>query len=353
MQGQVQGRGRIHDRTEGQERNAHHDRAAGRTERGPRPDAGAEAGAAARTLWHLTEPLHAVTYFDATCRGLGKALGLKGFWMGYFAARTAPVGAVSAPLATELLGLFAPAMTARALPAAWDIVGPERILDARARCAADALRAADPAIEASVAKVAPALRAMVDDAPRAARPLFAANQALCDRADPVEDLWQLATALREFRGDAHLAVLAEHGLTGCEPLVLAVACGLVPAETMRRDRGWTEEEWAVATARLGTRGLVDSGGAATARGAAERTEIEDRTDALAARLLRPLTAADTEQLLRDLRPVTHRVLATKLLPFPNPIGLPTAPAPSRHTDGRSPGRAHPAETATEAGTATD
>ncbi|MFF9479631.1 hypothetical protein [Streptomyces sp. NPDC014733] len=343
MQGQVQGRGRQHDRTEGQERNARHDRAADRAQNRSRPEAAAEARAAARTLWHLTEPLHAVTYFDGTCRGLGKALGLKGFWMGYFAARTAPVGAVSAPEATELLGLFAPAMTARALPAAWAVVGPERVLDSRARCAADALRAADPAIEASVAKVAPALRAMVDAAPRADRPLFAANQALCDRADPVEDLWQLATALREFRGDAHLAVLAEHALTGCEPLVLAVACGLVPAETMRQDRGWTEEEWAAATARLCVRGLVDARGTATARGAAERTEIEHRTDALAARLLGPLTASGTEQLLRDLKPVTHRVLAAKLLPFPNPIGLPAPPAPSRHTDGRSTGRASSAE----------
>ncbi|WP_251076649.1 SCO6745 family protein [Streptomyces benahoarensis] len=338
MQGQVQGRSRHHGRSEERDRNEQYARATGRTQGRPRPEAEAEASAAARTLRHLTEPLHAVSYFDATCRGLGKAIGLKGFWMGYLAARTAPLGAVSAPPATELLGVFAPAMIARALPAAWDVVGPERVLDARARCAADALRAADPAVEASVTKVASALRAMVDDAPRAARPLFAANQALCDRADPVEDLWQLATALREFRGDAHLSVLAEHELDGCESLVLAVACGLVPEESMRQDRGWTEEEWTAATARLRSRGLVDSQGAATTRGAAERTEIEQRTDDLAARLLRPLSTAQTDQLLRDLKPVTHRVLATKLLPFPNPIGLPPPPASSRHIDGRNVGR---------------
>lgn len=340
----MQGRGRHHDRSEGQERRSErNDCASAGAQRRPRPEAGAEACAAARALWHLTEPLHAVTYFDETCRGLGKALGLKGFWMGYFAARTAPLGAVSAPLATEVLGLFSPAMTARALPAAWHVVRPERVLDARARCAADALRAADPTMEASVAKVAPALRAMVDDAPGAARPLFAANQALCDRADPVEDLWQLATALREFRGDAHLAVLAERGLDGCEPLVLAVACGLVPAETMRQDRGWTEEEWAAAAGRLRARGLVDGQGTATARGAMERADMENHTDALAARLLRPLTTAQTEQLLRDLKPAAHRVLAAKLLPFPNPIGLPAAPAPSRHTDGRRAGRERSAQ----------
>ena len=45
----------------------------------------------ARQLWLLTEPLHAVTYFDERCRGIGRAMGLRGFWQGYFAARTAPL----------------------------------------------------------------------------------------------------------------------------------------------------------------------------------------------------------------------------------------------------------------------
>ncbi|MER7154234.1 hypothetical protein ABT366_25865, partial [Streptomyces lydicus] len=70
----------------------------------------------ARSLWLVTEPLHAVCYFDEECRGLGKALGLKGFWMGYFASRTAPLGAVEPAAATAVLGVFAPRMVARALP---------------------------------------------------------------------------------------------------------------------------------------------------------------------------------------------------------------------------------------------
>ncbi|MFI7099228.1 hypothetical protein ACIBK8_07695 [Streptomyces sp. NPDC050161] len=277
---------------------------------------------AARALWLLTEPLHAVSYFDEGCRGLGKAIGLKGFWMGYFAARTAPLGAVDATLATAMLGVFAPGMLAGSLPAAWETAAPARVLDARARSAAGALRAIDPAVEASAARVTPALRVIVEDAPAIARPLFAANRPLCDRADPVEALWQLATALREFRGDAHLAVLADHGLDGCEALVLAVACGRVPGDTMRQDRGWSEEEWAAAQERLRSRGLVDAWGGATERGVAERARIEDSTDRLAARLLRPLPEAEIDQLLRELRPMAHRVLAAGTLPFPNPMGLP-------------------------------
>ena len=46
----------------------------------------------ARRLWSRLEPIHAVTYFSPEARSaLGKA-GYKGFWMGYFAGRAAPMG---------------------------------------------------------------------------------------------------------------------------------------------------------------------------------------------------------------------------------------------------------------------
>ncbi|MEU9116478.1 hypothetical protein AB0D04_33205 [Streptomyces sp. NPDC048483] len=276
----------------------------------------------ARSLWLLTEPLHAVTYFDEECRGLGKALGLKGFWMGYFASRTAPLGAVEPALATAALGVFAPGMIARALPAAWGIVSPAHVLDERARRAADALRRIHPDLDRTAAELASPLLAIVEDAPTVARPLFAANRALCDHADPVERLWQLSTAVREFRGDAHLAVLAAEGLDGCEALVLAAASGRVPRDTMRQDRGWSEEDWAAAADRLRSRGLVDEHGEATDHGMQERTRIEDETDRLAARLLRPLPRPETDRLLEGLEVVVRRILAADVLPFPNPIGLP-------------------------------
>ncbi|MCK7621554.1 hypothetical protein MUU72_00105 [Streptomyces sp. RS10V-4] len=281
----------------------------------------------ARSLWLMTEPLHAVCYFAPDCRTLGKSLGLKGFWMGYFASRTAPLGAVEPAAATAVLGVFAPGMVARALPAAWSVVSPAHVLDERGTRAARALRTIDPGLERSAATLLPRLQTLVDHAPVTARPLFAANRALCDHADPVQRLWQLTTALREFRGDAHLAVLADRGLDGCEALVLTAASGRVPRDTMREDRGWTEEEWAAAGDRLRSRGLLDAGGGATAAGLRERTHIEAETDRLAARLLRPLAPADTDDLMELLHPVVRRVLAADLLPFPNPIGLPHPDTP--------------------------
>ncbi|PJN36781.1 hypothetical protein CG747_31505 [Streptomyces sp. CB02959] len=281
----------------------------------------------ARSLWLMTEPLHAVCYFDDDCRALGKALGLKGFWMGYFASRTAPMGAVEPATATAVLGVFAPGMVARALPAAWSTVSPAHVLDERGTRAARALRAAAPDLDRSATALLPRLQALVDAAPDTARPLFAANRALCDHADPVERLWQLTTALREFRGEAHLAVLADRELDGCEAVVLAAATGRVPEGTMREDRGWTEQEWAAAADRLRSRDLLDAHGNPTAQGRHERTHIEAETDRLAARLLRPLSEADTDHLLELLQPVVRRILAADVLPFPNPIGLPHPDTP--------------------------
>ncbi|MFJ9469952.1 SCO6745 family protein [Streptomyces caniferus] len=282
----------------------------------------------ARSLWLLTEPLHAVCYFDDRCRALGKDLGLKGFWMGYFASRTAPLGAIEPAAATAVLGVFAPGMVARALPAAWSVVGPTHVLDERGSRAAHALRGIDPELERTAAGLLPPLQTIVDEAPALARPLFAANRELCDHADPVERLWQLATTVREFRGDAHLAVLADEGLDGCEALVLAVASGRVPRDTMRQDRGWSEEEWAAAADRLRARDLVDAQGDATDYGRAERERIEAATDRLAARLLRPLPEATTEGMLHALEPLVRRLLAAEVLPFPNPIGLPHLDEPA-------------------------
>ena len=48
----------------------------------------------ARRLWRLIEAINGVTYFAPRCRAAMDELGLKGFWMGYFASRAAPFGAV-------------------------------------------------------------------------------------------------------------------------------------------------------------------------------------------------------------------------------------------------------------------
>src|SRR5579859_1401505 len=96
--------------------------------------------ALARTIWHDLETLNAVAYFSPECREAPARLGLKGFWMGYFACRAAPMGPVTAAVVEATFFNFHPGRVRRAIPDAWSIASPATVLQARAAAAAAALR---------------------------------------------------------------------------------------------------------------------------------------------------------------------------------------------------------------------
>ncbi len=54
----------------------------------------------ARRFFDRYEPIHAVTYFASEARTALDGLGYRGFWMGYFAARSAPLGMVPPEVVT-------------------------------------------------------------------------------------------------------------------------------------------------------------------------------------------------------------------------------------------------------------
>lgn len=275
----------------------------------------------ARKLWYLLEPIHSVIYFAPECRrGLGDA-GLRGFWMCYFAGRAAPLGAVPASVVAATFFNFHPAMVGRAIPDAWSFAAPDRVLSARWTAAAAVLRVLVPNIENCAERANQILRSVIGAAPAAGRPLFAANRALDPGSDPVAQLWQFATALREHRGDGHVALLTASKIGPCEAHVLAARFKSIPSETLRDNRGWTSGDWLEAQDRLRRRGWLDSSGQLTPEGLAYRRNLEDRTDALAAQ---PLDASGdcVDELVALLAPVTEAVLSGDVIPFPNPMGLP-------------------------------
>src|SRR4051794_7523917 len=82
----------------------------------------------ARQMWTRFEPLHAVTYFTPEARAAYEAVGLRGYWRGYFAGRFAPMGAVDAtPVISSAFG-FAPGMVTRAVPDVWSRATPAETL---------------------------------------------------------------------------------------------------------------------------------------------------------------------------------------------------------------------------------
>ena len=80
----------------------------------------------ARRFFDRFEPVHGVTYFAPEARAALDGLGYRGYWMGYFAARSAPLGMVPPEVVTAIFYNFAPERVAKALPAAWQIAAGGR-----------------------------------------------------------------------------------------------------------------------------------------------------------------------------------------------------------------------------------
>ncbi len=273
-------------------------------------------------MWQCLEHLHAVTYFDAGCRQAATSVGLRGFWMGYFGSRAAPLGPVGPGVVEALFFNFSPAMVRRSIPDAWSRSEPSSIIEARGRAAAVALRDLVPGIEEVALDVNARLETCVAGAAGSARPLFCANRDVEGSDDAVSRLWQLATTLREHRGDAHVAALAAGGLSGCEPHLLLVAERGYPPSVLQDNRGWTPEEWGASRDALVERGLIARDGDLSQAGQRLRDGIEATTDHLAAAAYDPIGGAGLDHLIEQLHSPAAVVAGSGVIPYPNPIGLP-------------------------------
>jgi hypothetical protein len=261
-----------------------------------------------RRLGSLTEALHAVVYFAPEPQGRYAALGLRGYWRGYFASRTAALGRTSPELATAVLGGFAPQMVARALPAVWDLTTPGVVAAARLDGARAALHRLLAGADAS--RASEALAPLAQRVPLPGRPLAAAHSAVRAPQDAVGLLWHCSTVLREHRGDGHLAAVATAGLEWPQAHVLRASFGDLDAR-QQEYRGWSDAEWATARDELDRRGLL---GTTSGRDLVE--QVEAATDELAAPAYRDV---DADRLVALLEPLAAKVHGE--LPFPNAMGL--------------------------------
>jgi hypothetical protein len=275
----------------------------------------------ARRFFDRLEPVHAVTYFAPEARAVLDGLGFRGFWMGYFAARSAPFGVVPADVVTAVFYNFAPHRVAKALPAAWEIASPADALRVREQSAVHALRRYGVGADDEVGTAADLAARAAQSAALDGRPLFAANRALDWPDEPVAKLWHAVTLLREHRGDGHVAVLSSLGISGRECNVLHAAAGRVPKELIMRSRDYDDDQWAFYRNRLIRRGLLDEHDELTAAGQELKQRVEDTTDVLALGALGALDDDEVEMLFRSLTPITRKVVSAGDVPAATPMGL--------------------------------
>ncbi|MEV6823875.1 hypothetical protein [Amycolatopsis sp. NPDC051102] len=274
---------------------------------------------AARRTWRLLEPYHGMIYFAPEAAAAYGELGLTGR-AGYFASRSAALGAVPAPVVVATFYNFNPALVRESITAAWSVTDPGAVLAARFAAADRALRGilGDAVTSPEMRRAADLLReaaeAVAGDV--TGRPLFAAHAALPWPTEPHLVLWHAQTLLREYRGDAHVAALLTAGLSGIEALVTHAASGAVPAETLRTSRLWSEEDWNGAVAGLRERDWLtgDAGLAFTPAGAARRADIEQATDENSVAPYAHVGESACAELQELVRPFS-RALAEKLMPW--------------------------------------
>lgn len=218
----------------------------------------------ARQLWHAMEPFHAVAYFHPLPTDALRQVGLKGFWMAYFAGRFAPLGAVTPDAAAAIAFGFAPRMVARSLPDAWSYADPDTVVRERIRSSAAALEA-------------------------------------------------------ELPGGSEEAV---GRLGGLETTLTHVAAGGVTRELIQPNRGWTDYEWNAAIGRIQSLGILDPEGNLTDLGRRTRQYIEDTTDRLAHH---PIDVAGDDNVRAAIEaavPLSRHLVDHGVVPVPNPIGVP-------------------------------
>ncbi|MEJ7636365.1 hypothetical protein [Aeromicrobium sp.] len=269
-------------------------------------------------FWRSIEAIHDVVYFAPDAKQRYEAVGLKGYWMGYLASRSAAMGTPHPELVVATFHGFAPSMVARALPDAWSMATRDDVLATRYAVAREALA---PALaDADTARLARELSAITRGIDFAGKPLAAAHHSLPEPDDDPGLLWHAATVIREYRGDCHVAVLTAAGLDGASANALAVAAGLA-GDQQRSLRGWTEEQWAAAIGRLATRGWVDAGGDITDSGRSARQQIEDTTDRVCAAGIDREATGRMITIEEPLLALARGVEASGAVAYPNPTGV--------------------------------
>jgi hypothetical protein len=271
-----------------------------------------------RTFWQAIEVIHDVVYFAPDTKQRFEAIGLKGYWMGYTASRSAALGTPSPEVVVALFHGFAPRLIHRALPDAWSMADRDEILATRLELARDTL--APGLVDADVERLAKEVSAVWQSLDFAGKALAAAHAALPVPDDPIGRLWHAATVLREYRGDCHVAILTSAGLDGAAANALAVADGRAPANQQEM-RGWTDDEWAAAYERLRQRDWTNESLAITDTGRAARAQIEDATDRVSTTSFDKEAQARVVGVHDELVAASRAVVISGALPFPNPVGV--------------------------------
>ncbi|WP_030908112.1 SCO6745 family protein [Streptomyces sp. NRRL F-5126] len=260
---------------------------------------------AVRDVSRAVSAAHLFIYLCPETAEEAAGLGVTDRGPAYLAFRSAAMGPVPWQVTLAAFYNFSP-RAVRAMAGVWDAASPERWQAARFAAAGRAMRRVNARLSDNrLAEARSLIDPVVSGADYAGKVLAAANASVALPSDPLVALWQQITVVREWRGDAHLVVLADNGLGPCDCLVLHTATGRLPTALARTTRQWDDEEWSGATARLIARGWLDSDAVLTEAGSAARERIEMETDEHCAALWAPIGNTGARRFASLIAPIAN------------------------------------------------
>ncbi len=279
-----------------------------------------------RTLSARLNSFHSAVYFSEAVGEAYTRLGFETRMTANIGARCAPMGRVSHGVVAATFYNYSHSFIAAVVPEVWEKVSPEALIRARfdgVSAHLDTLfgERDDIALLTEAAReLTTTLRPVIANMDFSGRALAAATAEVMAAHEPrtaFEQLWDLATVAREFRGDGHVASLVTAGVPGIEALLLDVATGAsFRPRAAQRTRGYTDEEWRSAQGRLAGAGLItveeDERGydlpTITEAGRELKEQVEALTDATVRTAWEVLDDEQIEGLLSPSRTLT-KVLA--------------------------------------------
>lgn len=289
----------------------------------------------ARALAAAIEPFAGQVYFSPECHanyeglGFGPSAGdLGGVAMpemeSYFTSRGSVMGQVPGEVVAAAFGVFKPEVVVPAVAAGWARTDAETIEAARAAGALDQLRRILGEVPDGAVRAHELLRRATDPLEPAGRPLYAGLSAQRVPGDDLGAAWRYADMLREYRGDAHVAIWTTAGFDPCEVGLLTELYWGLPARSYSRTRGWNEQDYDAAEASLEARGLL-ADQALTDEGRRVRESIEVETDDACGPFLDAL-GDDLDELVKILRAWSDAIRDAKGYPATGPVEMAEAAA---------------------------
>lgn len=257
-----------------------------------------ETSRRARALAAALEPVTGQVYFSPECHANYQALGfgpssaeLAGVQMpemaAYFTSRGSVMGQVPGEVVAAAFGVFKAAIVVPSVTTGWSITDAPTIEQARTDGAVAQLRRILGEAPDGLATAVELLRRATADLEPAGKPLYAGLRSQVVPEHPLGEAWRLGDMLREYRGDAHVAVWTAAGFDACEIGLLTELYWGLPVRSYSRTRGWNEDDYDAAEARLADRGLLVDG-AFTDAGRAAREAVEVATDEACRPIIDPL-----------------------------------------------------------------